>query len=93
MRLGLLNSNFMCRVNAMDKKTEQTQVELISVRLNAVITGEPARWLSDWKRLGIVKSNPDAVRQAFRSFHDKLLESEEKVLAIQREKVHAVSIG
>jgi hypothetical protein len=40
-----------------------------SVRINTVISGEPAEWLQEWKERGIVSSNSDAIRQSFRVFH------------------------
>ena len=47
-----------------------------SIRINTVIRGEPAEWLLEWKQRGIVRSNSDAIRQAFRVFRDKLNESD-----------------
>lgn len=44
-----------------------------SIRINTVISGEPAEWLLDWKLRGIVRSNSDAIRQAFRAFREKLV--------------------
>lgn len=46
-----------------------------SVRINTTISGLPAKWLRDWKLKGYVKSNSDAVRQAFRCFQEKLKDS------------------
>ena len=47
-------------------------------RLNFILTGDPALWLAEWKDRGLVKSNSDAVRQAFRLFHEKLTETDLK---------------
>ena len=52
--------------------------EKASVRINTIIKGEPARWLGEWKRRGIVLSNTDAVVQAFRAFKDKITEQDLK---------------
>jgi hypothetical protein len=48
------------------------------VRINTIVDGEPAQWLLTWKRRGLVRSNSDAIRQAFRCFNEKLLELDNK---------------
>ena len=48
----------------------------VKVRINTVITGEPATWLLEWKRRGIVTSNTDAIIQAFRAFHEEILKQD-----------------
>ena len=48
------------------------------IRINTIIKGEPASWLSEWKKRGIVLSNTDAVVQAFRAFNEKLTEQDLK---------------
>jgi len=45
-----------------------------SVRINITLHGEPARWLQQWKRRGLVKSNQDAVIQAFRLMHERIIQ-------------------
>ena len=49
-----------------------------TVRFNTIISGEPAAWLEDWKRRGLVRSNSDAIRVAFRALHDQILETDLK---------------
>ena len=44
------------------------------VRINVVITGEPALWITEWKRRGLVTSNSDAVIQALRALYEKISE-------------------
>ena len=44
-----------------------------SVRVNITLHGEPAQWLLQWKRRGLVKSNRDAVVQAFRAMHEGII--------------------
>jgi len=44
------------------------------VRINAIITGEPALWIIEWKRRGLVTSNADAVIQALRALYEKISE-------------------
>jgi Arc/MetJ-type ribon-helix-helix transcriptional regulator len=44
------------------------------VRINVVITGEPALWIIEWKRRGLVTSNSDAVIQALRALYEKISE-------------------
>jgi len=48
------------------------------VRINTEVTGEPAMWFYEWKKKGIIRSAPDAVRQAFQALHDKILERQLK---------------
>lgn len=43
-----------------------------------IIKGEPANWLNEWKRRGIVLSNTDAVIQVFRAFNEKITEQDLK---------------
>ena len=50
-----------------------------SIRINTVIRGDPALWLLEWKRRGIVRSNSDAIRQAFRAFREKLANEDKLV--------------
>jgi hypothetical protein len=47
-------------------------------RINTVISGEPALWLMEWKRRGLVLSNSDAVVQAFRVLQEKITEQDLK---------------
>jgi hypothetical protein len=39
-----------------------------------VVTGEPATWIIEWKRRGLVTSNSDAVIQALRVLYEKISE-------------------
>jgi len=48
------------------------------VRINTVVTGEPARWLKEWKRRGIINSYTGAVIQALRTFNQKVTEQDLK---------------
>lgn len=48
------------------------------IRINTVIVGEPAIWLNEWKRRGLVTSYTDAIIQALRVFHEKLTEQDLK---------------
>jgi len=52
------------------------------VRINTVIVGEPARWLIEWKRRGIVTSYTDALIQAFRALHEKITEQDLKAMQL-----------
>jgi len=47
-----------------------------SIRVNITLRGEPAQWLLEWKRRGLVKSNRDAVVQAFRAMHDGIIKKD-----------------
>lgn len=48
------------------------------IRINTVIVGEPACWLNEWKRRGLVTSYTDAIIQALRAFNEKLTEQDLK---------------
>jgi hypothetical protein len=48
------------------------------VRLNTIISGEPAEWLMEWKRRGLVLSNTEAVILAFRALHKQIVEDDLK---------------
>ena len=52
------------------------------VRINTIIVGEPARWLIEWKRRGIVTSYTDALIQAFRALHEKITEQDLKAMQL-----------
>lgn len=46
------------------------------IRVNITLHGEPAQWLLTWKQRGLVKSNRDAVVQAFRAMHERLVQKD-----------------
>lgn len=48
------------------------------IRINTVVIGEPAVWLNEWKRRGLVTSYTDAIIQALRVFNEKLTEQDLK---------------
>lgn len=48
------------------------------VRINMVVEGEPAIWLNEWKRRGLVTSYTDAVVQALRALKEKVTEQDLK---------------
>jgi len=48
------------------------------IRINTTVTGEPARWLNEWKRRGLVTSYTDAVIQSLRAFKEKIVEQDLK---------------
>ena len=43
-----------------------------------VVEGEPAEWLNEWKKRGLVTSYTDAVVQALRAFNEKITEQDIK---------------
>ncbi|GAH34012.1 unnamed protein product [marine sediment metagenome] len=59
------------------KKTNKDKKDS-SVRINTTVTGEPAKWLEEWKRRGLVTSYTDAVIQALRAFKEKVTEQDLK---------------
>jgi hypothetical protein len=48
------------------------------VRINMTVEGEPAAWLNEWKRRGLVTSYTDAVIQALRTLNEKVTEQDLK---------------
>jgi hypothetical protein len=54
----------------LKKTTENSSGQ--KIRINTVVIGEPARWLSEWKPRGLVTSYTDAIIQALRTFNEKL---------------------
>lgn len=48
------------------------------IRINMTLEGEPALWLNEWKRRGLITSYTDAVIQAFRAFYEKITEQDLK---------------
>jgi len=64
---------FTALVEAMTlKHTEES--EKVKVRINCEIEGEPAQFLLDLKRRGLVTSNRDAVVQGLTSLYKNVLE-------------------
>ena len=49
----------------------------MKIRINTVV-GEPAQWLTEWKKRGLVTSYTDAIIQALRVFNEKLTEQDLK---------------
>jgi hypothetical protein len=48
------------------------------IRINTVIIGEPAIWLSKWKQRGLITSYTDAIIQALKLFNEKQVEQDLK---------------
>lgn len=48
------------------------------IRINTVVIGEPAKWLNEWKRRGLVTTYTDAIIQALRTFNEKITEQDLK---------------
>lgn len=48
------------------------------IRINFIVTGDPAKWLAAWKRRGLITSYTDAVIQALRTFNEKVTEQDLK---------------
>lgn len=53
-------------------------IDDLKIRINTVVMGEPAKWLNEWKRRGLVTSYTDAVIQALRTFNEKVTEQDLK---------------
>ena len=67
-----LISQFGFILTRKSKKIESEE----SIRINITLIGEPAKWLKEWKRRGLVNSNRDAVVQSFRLFYDNIRKSD-----------------
>ena len=55
----------------------------LKVRINTEITGEPAKWLEEWKRRGLVTSYTDAIIQALRIFNEKITDQDLKLVQLK----------
>jgi len=53
------------------------------IRINTVVIGEPAKWLNEWKRRGLVTSYTDAVIQALRTFNERVIEQDLKLTQLE----------
>ena len=61
--------------------------DAVKVRINTIVTGEPAKWLMEWKRRGLVTSYSDAILQALRLFNEKITEQDLKIAQLSKIKV------
>lgn len=50
----------------------------LKIRINTIVMGEPALWLNEWKKRGLVTSYTDAVVQALRTLNEKVTEQDLK---------------
>jgi len=55
-----------------------TKTKQQRVRINMVLTGEPAKWLLEWRARGLITSYTDAVIQALRVLHEQVMEQDLK---------------
>ena len=60
------------------RRVVETNQKEIKVRINTVISGEPALWLKEWKHRGLITSYTDAVIQALRALNEKVTEQDLK---------------
>ena len=58
----------------------------LRVRINMVVEGEPAGWLNEWKKRGLITSYTDAVFQALRAFNEKITEQDLKLVQLKNMK-------
>lgn len=56
------------------------------VRINMVVTDEPAQWLNEWKRRGLITSYTDGVIQGLRTFNEKIIEQDLKAVQLENIK-------
>jgi hypothetical protein len=56
------------------------------VRINTVITGEPAKWLTEWKRRGLITSYTDGVIQALKALNEKMTEQDLRLIQLRNLK-------
>jgi hypothetical protein len=62
----------------VDQSVKATENSDQKIRINTVVIGEPAKWLNEWKRRGLVTTYTDAIIQALRVFHEKVTEQDIK---------------
>lgn len=67
------------------KKTTENSTDP-KIRINTVVIGEPAKWLNEWKRRGLVTSYTDAIIQALRTFNEKVIEQDLKSTQLENIK-------
>jgi len=60
------------------KKVLEQAKKKAHIRINMIIDGEPAAWLNEWKRRGLITSYTDAVTQALRALNEKVTEQDLK---------------
>jgi hypothetical protein len=60
-----------------------SQINECKVRINTVITGEPAKWLTEWKRRGLITSYTDGVIQALKAYNEKITEQDLKIIQLK----------
>jgi len=56
------------------------------IRINMLVEGEPAEWLEEWKRRGLVTSYTDAVIQSLRVFNETIIEQDLKINQLNNTK-------
>lgn len=56
------------------------------IRINMTVEGEPAIWINEWKRRGLITSYTDAVIQALRALHEKVTEQDLKSAQLKNMK-------
>jgi hypothetical protein len=56
------------------------------IRINMKVEGEPAEWLEEWKRRGLVTSYTDAVIQSLRVFNETIIEQDLKINQLNNTK-------
>jgi hypothetical protein len=64
-------------------RRHNTNSEELKIRINTVITGEPALWLNEWKKRGLVTSYTDAVIQALRALNEKIIEQDLRIIQLK----------
>jgi hypothetical protein len=67
-------------------RRRNTNPEELKIRINTVITGEPAMWLNEWKKRGLVTSYTDAVIQALRALNEKIIEQDLRIIQLKNMK-------
>jgi hypothetical protein len=51
-----------------------------------LVEGEPAEWLNEWKKRGLVTSYTDAVVQALRAYNERIVEQDLKLTQLKNMK-------
>jgi hypothetical protein len=57
------------------------------IRINMKVEGEPAEWLEEWKRRGLVTSYTDAIIQSLRIYNETIVESDLRKAQLDRNAI------
>lgn len=68
------------------RQKENSATKKPHIRINMLVEGEPAEWLNEWKKRGLVTSYTDAVVQALRAYNERIVEQDLKLTQLKNMK-------